>query len=479
MREFGLYIGGQWREATGGGRFDAIDPATGQAVAQVALGTPADVDLAVSAATAAAAEWQALTPRERSAALRRMADALLAETDDLARLETLDAGGTLAYSVITVRDIAARRLEYFAGLADKLAGDQLPVRDGYHVYTVREPLGVTAHIVPWNGPLWEASRSLAPALAAGNAAIIKPAQDALLGAIRLGEIAKAAGLPDGLVNVLPGPGSTVGEALLAHPGVHGVTFTGSVAVGQRVMERAAKTMKRLVLELGGNAANIVFPDADLKAAVSGSIAAAFSNAGQICVAGPRLLVHADVLAPFTELFLERVARLSVGPGMEDHDITPVVSERHMRHVLDMIEVGKAEGARLLAGGGRVTEGALANGYFVAPTVFDRVSSTMRIVREEVFGPVVTIQGFATEAEAVALANDTEYGLANGLWTNDLGRAHRMAARLQSGQVYVNEWFCGDVSCPAGGYKLSGIGREEGQQAVDNYLQLKSVRMRVG
>ncbi len=478
MREFGLYIGGEWREATGGAWFDAIDPATAEAVARVALGTPADVDLAVRSAAAAAREWQAMAPRDRAAGLRRMADALIDEIADLSVLETLDAGGTLAYSEITVRDIAARRFEYFAGMADKLEGEQLPVRQGYHVYTVREPLGVTGHIVPWNGPLWEASRSLAPALAAGNAAILKPAQEALLGAIRLGEIAKLAGLPDGLINVVPGPGATVGEALVTHPEIGGITFTGSVAVGQRILERSSATLKRVVLELGGNAANIVFPDADLGAAVDGSIAAAFSNAGQICVAGPRLLVHESVREEFTDRFLARVQRLSIGPGMENHDLTPVVSERHLNSVLAMIEVGRREGARLLTGGHRVTDAGLAAGYFIAPTVFDRVTPDMRISREEVFGPIVTITGFGTEDEAVALANDTEYGLANGLWTRDLSTAHRVAARLESGQVYVNEWFCGDISCPAGGYKLSGIGREEGQQAVDNYLQLKSVRIRL-
>ena len=479
MREFGVYIGGEWRSATGGQWFDAIDPSNGKPAARVALGGAADVELAVESSARAAREWRSWTPRDRAAGLRRMADALVADIDDLAWLETLDAGGSLAYSEITVRDIAARRFEYFAGLADKLEGEQLPVRDGYHVYTVREPLGVTGHIVPWNGPLWEASRSLAPALAAGNAAILKPAQEALLGAVRLGEIAKHAGLPDGLVNVIPGPGSTVGEAMVAHPGIAGITFTGSVAVGQRILERSAATLKRVVLELGGNAANIVFPDADLADAVEGSIAAAFSNAGQICVAGPRLLVHEDVRAEFTQRLLARVASLSVGPGRENHDITPVVSERHMRRVLEMIEVGKQEGARLVAGGHRVVEGGLADGYYVAPTVFDEVHPDMRVSREEIFGPVVTITGFRSEDEAVTLANDTEYGLANGLWTRDLGVAHRVAARLQSGQVYVNEWFCGDISCPAGGYKLSGIGREEGQQAVNNYLELKSVRIRVG
>jgi len=478
MREFGLYVDGQWREATGAGWFDAIDPATGRPAARVALGTETDVDLAVTAASQAAREWQGLAPRERAAGLRRMADVLLEEIVDLSMLETLDAGGTLAYSQITVRDIAARRFEYFAGMADKLEGDQLPFRSGYHAYTVREPLGVTAHIVPWNGPLWEASRSLAPALAAGNAVILKPAQEALLGAVRLGEVAKLAGLPDGLVNVIPGPGATVGEAMVAHPGISGITFTGSVAVGQRIMARSAGSLKRLVLELGGNAANIVFPDADLDTAVEGSVAAAFSNAGQICVSGPRLLVHESVKADFTERLLARVSSLSIGPGLEDHDITPVVSERHMNRVLEMIEVGKAEGARLLTGGHRVLEHGLKDGYFIAPTVFDGVNNAMRVAREEIFGPVVTIIGFSSEAEAVALANDTEYGLANGLWTSDLGLAHRVAGRLESGQVYVNEWFCGDISCPAGGYKLSGIGREEGQQAVNNYLQLKSVRIKL-
>lgn len=479
MREYGLYIDGRWQAAASGQTFETIDPATGQAVARIAKGGPEDVDLAVTAATRAAAEWAATPLAERSAALYRMAQIIRREEAELALLETLDSGGSLYYSGVTVRDVAARRFEYFAGLADKLEGQQIPLNQGYLSYTVREPLGVTGHIIPWNGPLWEASRSVPPALAAGNAVILKPAQEAALGAMLLGEIAKEAGLPDGLVNVIPGPGSSVGQALVDHPGIHGITFTGSVSVGQDIMRRAASTMKRVTLELGGNAANIVFPDVNVDGVVEGSIWAAFSNAGQICVSGPRLLVHESIVEEFTSKFVARAKSMSVGPGVENHEMGPLVSEKHLASVLEMIEVAKAEGARLLAGGERLTDGALGAGYFVPPTVFDQVTNDMRIVQEEVFGPVVTIQSFATEEEAVRLANATPYGLANGLWTNDLGRAYRVASQLQSGQVYVNEWFCGDISCPAGGYKMSGIGREEGQQALDNYTQLKSVRLKVG
>ncbi|MCO5175261.1 MAG: aldehyde dehydrogenase family protein [Trueperaceae bacterium] len=479
MREFGLYIDGEWTDALGGGTFEVIDPANGRPVARVARGGAQDVERAVRAATKAAAAWQAMPLRERAAAMRRVADLMQRDTEELALLETLDSGGTLWYSEVTVTDIAAKRFEYFAGLVDKVEGQQIPVSANHLVYTALEPLGVTAHIIPWNGPLWEASRSVPPALAAGNAVILKPAQEALLGAIKLGELAKEAGLPDGLVNVIPGPGSDVGEALVQHPGIHGITFTGSVATGQRIMRGAAATMKRLVLELGGNAANIVFDDADLERAVEGSVWAAFSNSGQICVSGPRILVHESVREEFTARFVERVKSLSVGPGVENHPIGPVVSEHHMRSVLDYIEVGKQEGAKLLTGGQRATDGALRDGYFVMPTVFDDVTPSMRIWREEIFGPVVTITGFRTEEEAVHMANDTEYGLANGMWTQSLARAHRVARLLQSGQVYVNEWFCGDIQCPAGGYKMSGIGREEGQQALGNYLQLKSVRVNLG
>lgn len=479
MREYGLYIGGRWEEAASGETFETIDPANGRPAARIALGGSRDVDRAVAAATNAAAEWQALPLSERSAALYRMAQIMRRDEEELALLETLDSGGSLYYSGVTIRDVAARRFEYFAGLADKLEGQQIPLRDGYLSYTVREPLGVTAHIIPWNGPMWEASRSVPPALAAGNAVIVKPAQEAVLGAMLLGEIAKEAGLPDGLVNVIPGPGSSVGQALVDHPGIHGITFTGSVEVGQEIMRRAAGTLKRVVLELGGNAANIVFPDMSLDQTVEGSIWAAFSNAGQICVSGPRLLVHESIVDEFTERFVARAKSMSVGPGVENHEMGPLVSEKQLKRVLEMIEMGKSEGARLLTGGSRLTEGPLADGYFIPPTVFDQVDNGMRIAQEEVFGPVATITTFSSEDEAVAMANATPYGLANGLWTADLGRAHRVASRLQSGQVYVNEWFCGDISCPAGGYKMSGIGREEGQQAIDNYTQLKSVRVKWG
>jgi aldehyde dehydrogenase (NAD+) len=474
---FGLFIGGEWRESAAGGTFAAIDPSTGRAVASVARATPVDVDDAVASAERAASEWRAVSPADRAVALHRLADVLIEELDDLARLETLDAGGSLVMSEWTVRDIAARRFRYFAGVADKLEGSTQPLAGGRHAYTVLEPLGVTAHIIPWNGPMWEASRSVAPALAAGNAVVLKPAEEALLGAIRLGELAQRAGLPDGLVNVVPGPGPEVGGYLVEHPGVRSVSFTGSVDTGRDVMCRASRTVKRVVLELGGNAANIVLPDADLDEAVAGSVQGGYANAGQICVAGRRILVHESVASEFTERFVEGVRRLTVGRGMDNPDVGPVAFEEHMHRILAAVVDGERQGARLLQGGRRMTGDAFADGYFIEPTVFDHVDNRMRIAQHEVFGPVVTITTFGSLDEAIALANDTPYGLASGVWTNDLGAAHEVAARLEVGQVYVNEWFCGGIECPAGGYKSSGIGREDGLQAVHNYLQVKSVRMR--
>ena len=462
--------------AASGRTFATIDPATEEPIAEVARGDARDVDRAVRAAHAALhGLWGALAPAERGRLLYRLADAVEAAKDELAALETADVGKPLRESKGDVDGVVAT-LRYNAGAADKMEGATIPLGPAYLDFTLMEPLGVTAHILPWNYPLGMAARSLAPALAAGCTAVVKPAEQSPLTALRLAAIAAETGFPAGVINVVTGYGEDAGDALVRHPLVRGITFTGSVETGRKVMAAAADGLKPVVLELGGKNPLLVFPDADLDRLAEDLADGAFGNTGQVCSACSRLLVAPSIADELVERVRARAERVTVGPGREDPDIGPLVSAEQHERVTGYLAEARRDGARLVTGGGRPP--GLERGYFVAPTVFDRVDPSSRIAREEVFGPVLTVTPFRDEEEALRLANGLGYGLCAGVYTRDISRALTLARRLEAGTVWINGWFIGGQQAPTGGTKDSGIGRERGLPGVRNYLQIKNVGIRL-
>lgn len=466
---YDLVIDGARRPASEGGRFETVDPATGTAFAEVARGTAADIDLAVAAARRALPDWRGMAPQERGRLLGALADRLRQEQDRLAALETRDNGKPISHARRDV-ETCARYFEYYAGIADKVHGESIPLTDSYVDYTVREPLGVTAQIIPWNLPTNIFGRSVAPALATGNVAVVKPAEQTPVTAIEIAALASEVGLPNGVLNVVPGFGTEAGARLAAHPDVDGVSFTGSVPTGIEVAQGAVENVTNVHLELGGKSPNVVFPDAEMDSAIASTVTAIFANAGQVCSAGSRLLLHEEISDAFLERLVTAVEALSVGPGVEDHDMGPLVSATQFETVTEYLAVGREEAGEPLVGGDSLER----EGYFVEPTIFTGVDSSMRIAQEEIFGPVLAVMEFADEAEALALANDTAFGLVAGVHTTDMGRAHRFARDAEAGQVYINEWFAGGVETPFGGVKQSGFGREKGLAAVDAYTQTKNV-----
>ena len=470
-----LVIAGRSVPAASGRRFATIDPATEEPIAEVARGGAEDVDAAVRAAHAALhGPWSQVTPAARGRLLLRLADLVAAHKEELAALETADVGKPLKEARGDVDGVVST-LIYNAGAADKMEGATIPLGPAVVDFTLLEPLGVTAHIVPWNYPLGMAARSLGPALAAGCTAVLKPAEQTPLTALRFAELALEAGLPPGVLNVVTGYGEEAGAPLVRHPLVRGVTFTGSVPTGRAIMAMAAERTIPVVLELGGKNAVLVFADADLDRLVADVTEGAFENAGQICSSSSKLLVEASIADEVAERLAARAAALRVGPGRDDPDLGPVVSDEQHARVLDFVTGAKAE-ARLVHGGARPVD--LPRGWFLAPTILDRVPPEARIAREEVFGPVVTITRFTAEDEALAIANGTGYGLVAGVYTRDLSRALRLAKALEAGSVWINGWFIGGQQAPTGGIKDSGIGRERGLPGVRNYLQIKNVGIRI-
>ena len=471
-----LVIAGRAVPAASGERFATLDPATETPIVEVARGGAADVDAAVRAAhDAFYGDWRKVTPAARGRILLRLADLVAAHKEELAALETADVGKPLKEARGDVDGVVST-LIYNAGAADKMEGATIPLGPSVVDFTLMEPLGVTAHIVPWNYPLGMAARSLGPALAAGCTAVLKPAEQTPLTALRFAELALEAGLPPGVLNVVTGFGEEAGAPLVRHPLVRGVTFTGSVPTGRTIMAMAAEHTIPVVLELGGKNAVLVFADADLDRVVADVIEGAFENAGQICSSASKLLVEASVADELVERLHARAARITVGPGKDDPDLGPVVSDEQHERVLGFVTEAKGS-ARLVHGGGRPAE--LPRGWFVAPTILDRVPPEARIAREEVFGPVVTVTRFtAEEEEAVAIANGTGYGLVAGVYTRDISRALRLAQTLEAGSVWINGWFLGGQQAPTGGIKDSGIGRERGLLGVRNYLQVKNVGIRL-
>jgi len=469
------FIGDDFVAGTGG-TFSTCNPADGEVLAEVTRGTVEDIDRAVRAAEAARGGWRRTTPVERGRILLRIADAIRANADELARLETLDNGQALSQARGDV-EVAARYFEYFGGAADKLHGETIPLGPDYHSYTVHEPFGVVGFILPWNAPLQQAARGLAPALAAGNVAVVKPAEDTPMTTLELARIAVECGLPAGVVNVVPGYGHEAGAALTEHPLVRKIAFTGSVDTGSLIMRTASERLIPLTLELGGKSPNIVFADADLDAVARSSWTAFTVKSGQVCSAGTRLLVQSSVYDEVVERLVERARKASIAPGLDDPDVGPLATKAQFEKVTGYLRLGVEEGARVAVGGGVPKDDALQRGYFVEPTIFVDVDNRMRIAQEEIFGPVLCAIRFDDEEEAIRIANDTRYGLAAGVWTSDLARAHRVAGAIESGQVFVNEYFAGGVETPFGGFKSSGYGREKGFEALRYYTQLKTVTVR--
>ncbi|MCA9738415.1 MAG: aldehyde dehydrogenase family protein [Gemmatimonadota bacterium] len=469
-----LWIGGEWSDATDGSAVADVNPATHEVIAEIQFAGAADVDRAVQSARSALGPWAALNPHERSRLLWRLSDLIEANAQELARLETADNGKPLFESLKVDLPSIVENFRYFAGLADKVQGATIPVAGPFLNYTLREPVGVVGIIVPWNFPLSLAAWKVAPALACGNTVVLKPAEETPLTALRLGELAHEAGFPPGVLNVLAGDGETAGAALVAHPDVDAIAFTGSTEVGRIVMRSAADTLKKVSLELGGKSPNIVFADADLKAAVRGASTGIYYGKGEVCAAGSRILVQASVYDDFVEAFAARAASMTIGDPMDSKTrVGAIVSERQLERVLGYVEAGKREGARLVCGGERATVDGRGN--FVTATAFADVDPGMTIAREEIFGPVASILRFEDVEDAVRIGNETIYGLAAGVWTRDVGKAHRVARELQAGTVWVNTYNQYDSASPFGGYKSSGFGRDLGyQSALEKYTQTKSV-----
>ncbi|HKW18883.1 MAG TPA: aldehyde dehydrogenase family protein [Terriglobales bacterium] len=474
-----MLINNKWVDAVSGKTFPTYDPSTGEVLAQIAEGDRADIDLAVKAARKAFSEgpWRKMTPSERGRLMWKLSDLLEQHLEEFAYLESLDNGKPLTVARVADVPLAVDLFRYMAGWATKIEGNTIPISSGgqFLAYTLREPVGVVGQIIPWNFPLLMAAWKLGPALASGCTVILKPAEQTPLSALRLGELIVEAGFPEGVVNIVPGYGETAGAALAAHMDVDKVAFTGSTEVGKLIVHAATGNLKRVSLELGGKSPNVVFKDADMDTAIGGAASAIFFNHGQCCCAGSRLYVEKEVFDKVVDGVSERAKKIRVGPGLDSNtQMGPLVSEEQMNRVCGYLESGFSQGAKAVAGGQKKGD----KGYFVEPTVLVNTREDMKVVQEEIFGPVVTAMPFSDPEEILPRANDNVYGLAAGVWTRDISKAHRVAEHLQAGTVWVNCYNVFDAALPFGGYKQSGWGREMGHEVLNNYTQTKAVCVRL-
>lgn len=474
----GHFIDGRFSPSVGGQVMDSVDPGTGKVFASFAAGESDDVDRAVASSDRAMrASWRAATPAERSRILQRAAQAVLAQAEHLAVVETIDNGKPLAEALADMRS-TARIFEYYAGIADKLQGDSIPLGHNYVSMTVREPVGVTAHIIPWNYPASTMARGIAPALAAGCTVVVKPAEQTPLSALLIARILHETGLPDGVCNVVTGTGAAAGAALVAHPLVRHVTFTGSVATGGRVMQAAARNVASVTLELGGKSPSVVLADCDLDHAVGDVLWSIFYNAGQTCSAGSRLVVERSVHARFVEQLAKRAAALRCGHGLGAPDIGAITTREQLVKIAGYVDAARARGVRVACGGTQTQDAQHPGGWYFQPTVLDELAPDDPVVQEEIFGPVLAVQVADSPEHALALANGTEFGLAAGIYTRDITRALQMARDIEAGQIYINEYYAGGVETPFGGMKASGFGREKGLEGLSAYLRTKSITARI-
>lgn len=478
MKSFKMFIGNKWVESSSGEMIETKNPANMEILAKFPRATTTDVDKAVQAAREAfkATEWREIIPAERSRILFKIASVIRENKDELAELETLDMGKPLTQAYTDV-EVAARYFEYFGGAADKILGETIPINSEMLDYTVREPFGVTAHIVPWNYPLQMTARSVAPALAAGNTVVVKPAEDTSITTLKIAELIEQTNLPTGVFNVVTGYGYEAGDALSSHPDIDHITFTGSVPTGTSVMKNAAKHIKSLTLELGGKSPNIVFADANLEEAAEWVVRTLIQNTGQTCTAGSRLLVEKSIKDEFLEKVTGIMSRVTIGPGIEDKQMGPVVSEKQMDTLVNYMKVADEEGTEIIRGGKSI-EG-MTSGLFFEPTLVIPKSKDSRLAQEELFGPVVAAFEFETLEEALELANSTDYGLVTGIWTSNINTALWLSQRVRSGQVFVNNYGAGGgVEMPFGGQGKSGFGREKGLESLKHYTQVKNVAIKI-
>ena len=473
-----LFIDGKWVDSVSGKTFDTLNPATEEVITSIAEGDSADIDLAVTAARKAFEDgpWGKTDARERGRILLRVMDLIEKNKDELALLETLDNGKPISETTNADLPLVIDCLLYYAGWADKIHGETIPVRGEFFNYTLREPVGVVGQIIPWNFPLLMAAWKIAPAIACGNTVVLKPAEQTPLTALRLGEICQEAGLPDGVLNIVPGYGPTAGAALAEHMDVDKIAFTGEYTTGRIIMQAASKNLKRVSLELGGKSPNIVFADSDIDSAVAGAMTGIFFNQGEVCCAGSRLFLERSIHDEFVDKLSSRASSLSVGnPEDAGTQMGAQVSKEQFDKILGYIDTGKQEGAKLVTGGERCGE----KGYFIRPTIFDAVDNNMKIAREEIFGPVVSAITFDDVDDMVRQSNLSIYGLAAAVWTRDIKKAHRLARDLKAGTIWINTYNSFDAASPFGGFKQSGFGRELGIHALELYTQVKSIWINLG